>query len=348
MASPRLVSLPALIRLDIGLWAKIPSILQEHHLSQGPVLLVSGPGLTAELAQDLLQRLQASGLSAFHITVQKSDIHAVEKVRSQVRETRPRLFLAIGGGKPIDVAKYTAYLENLPFVAIPTVLSSDGIASPVAVIQGIAKTHSVGAVMPIGVLVDLEIVQRAPIRYLKAGVGDLIANLSAVQDWRLAEAHGKEPVDELAATLAETGAQTFLYAASPSLQDFETLRLLSRGLILGGIAMGLVGSSRPCSGSEHLISHALDHLGIGTGLHGEQVALGTLMALSFQDHPLSSRVRTLFETLGLPTHPRALGVSVDMLSRALEVAPQMRPERYTVLDTRPMHQWHQTLYTLFS
>ncbi len=348
MPSPRIVSLPAFIELGPNLWNNIPEILNTYQALEPPVLVVSGSGVTAELAQRLVQRFQSQGVPVEHLRVEKSDVRAVETVRHRVRDVTARLLLAVGGGKAIDVAKYTAYLENVPFVSIPTVLSSDGIASPVAVIQGIAKTHSVGAVMPIGVIVDLQVVRHAPLRYLRAGVGDLIANLSAVQDWRIAHIQQKDTLDELAATLAETGALAFLQGAGPHLTERGTLRLLAQGLILGGVAMGLVGSSRPCSGSEHLISHALDHLGLGSKLHGEQVALGTLIALTFQDHPVLPQVRTLFQTLGLPTTPQDLGLTLDDLQHALKTAPQMRPERYTILQTQPLDTWLAQLPRLFT
>ena len=46
--------------------------------------------------------------------------------------------------------------------------------------------------------------------------------------------------------------------------------------------MEIAGSSRPCSGAEHLISHALDALHPGTAQHGEQVAFGALVATRLQ------------------------------------------------------------------
>jgi glycerol-1-phosphate dehydrogenase [NAD(P)+] len=97
--------------------------------------------------------------------------------------------------------------------------------------------------------------------------------------------------------------------------------------------MAAAGTSRPCSGAEHLISHSLDAmLGEHAGLHGHQVALGSLITAAAHDSPLLDGLQRLFTRLGLPTCPEDLGLSPDLLAEAIRRAPGMRPERYTVLS----------------
>ena len=92
-------------------------------------------------------------------------------------------------------------------------------------------------------------------------------------------------------------------------------------------------TSRPCSGAEHLISHSLDAmLGTGAGLHGHQVALGSLVSAAAHDSPLLEVLQRLFLRLGLPTAPEDLGISPETLAEAIRRAPEVRPERFTVLS----------------
>lgn len=110
--------------------------------------------------------------------------------------------------------------------------------------------------------------------------------------------------------------------------------LLAQGLLLSGLAMAAAGTSRPCSGAEHLLSHALDEaLGAGAALHGEQVALGALLSAEAHGSPLRARLRSVFDRLGLPVRPADLGLSVEQVCRALAAAPATRPQRWTVLST---------------
>jgi glycerol-1-phosphate dehydrogenase [NAD(P)+] len=97
--------------------------------------------------------------------------------------------------------------------------------------------------------------------------------------------------------------------------------------------MAAAGTSRPCSGAEHLISHSLDaRLGERAALHGEQVALGCLVSAAAHRSELLGDLRALFERVGLPTHPSALGIGDDEFAEAVRAAPETRPGRYTVLS----------------
>ena len=195
--------------------------------------------------------------------------------------------VAVGGGKTIDVAKSACAVAELPLIVVPTQLTADGIASPVSVIRDAdGRLRSGPGRLPIAVAVDLAVVAAAPPSRTRAGLGDLLANPCALHDWHLAAAAGGEEVDDFAALLSQS-AFDLVYAPPPVALDdgpppAEFLHRLLRGLVLSGLAMEIAGSSRPCSGSEHLISHALDSMHPGTAQHGEQVAFGALLATRLQ------------------------------------------------------------------
>jgi glycerol-1-phosphate dehydrogenase [NAD(P)+] len=165
---------------------------------------------------------------------------------------------------------------------------------------------------------------------LAAGVGDLASNLVAVADWRLAGEAGRDNYDEFAALIGEAAGQ--MIWDLPSLTDQRRAGQVARGLLLSGVAMATAGTSRPCSGGEHLISHALDALlGSNASPHGVQVALGTLMLAKPHGFDLP-KLRSVLRSCGVPVTLEEAGIDLDIMKKAVEIAPSMRPDRYTVLN----------------
>ena len=109
----------------------------------------------------------------------------------------------------------------------------------------------------------------------RSGIGDAISNLAAIADWRLAGRERGEPVDGLAVTFAQSAAMAILHRTD-GIDDEDFLVALAEALVLSGLAMATAGSSRPCSGADHEILHAIDHLFPGTARHGELAGAGTL------------------------------------------------------------------------
>src|SRR5262249_35558316 len=126
------------------------------------------------------------------------------------------------------------------------------------------RRRSLPTGLPDAVIVDTAVCLGAPVPLWCSGVGDLVSKLTAVQDWRLAFDACGTPLNDLAALMSD--ASVYQFMASPT-RDPEGARLLATALMLNGVAMEIAGSSRPASGSEHLISHALDHISARPGLH---------------------------------------------------------------------------------
>ena len=93
----------------------------------------------------------------------------------------------------------------------------------------------------------------------RSGIGDVVSNLGAIADWWLAARERAEPVDGLAVTFARTAATSVLHRED-GIDDDDFLIALAEALVLSGLAMVAAGSSRPCSGADHEILHAIDHL----------------------------------------------------------------------------------------
>jgi glycerol-1-phosphate dehydrogenase [NAD(P)+] len=100
---------------------------------------------------------------------------------------------------------------------------------------------------------------------------------------------------------------------------------------MSGIAMGIQGTSRPSSGAEHMISHAMDRLFKGNSTHGEQAGVATLFTLSLHKTDLAE-IKKLYRILHMASSPDDLGLSRNDFLKAVKLAPSMRLGRYSILD----------------
>ncbi|MDA4117221.1 MAG: NAD(P)-dependent glycerol-1-phosphate dehydrogenase [Thaumarchaeota archaeon] len=281
-----------------------------------------------EKVKDIVNKSLGSNVE--WVEVESSDMENVEKVMAA--SSRAHCIVGIGGGKSVDVGKLAAYKVNRPFFSVPTSASHDGIASPFASISGTGAHYSARAKPPVGILADIDVIAAAPKRLEAAGCGDLVSKLTAVKDWELANKEVGEYFGGYAANLALMSAQVFLDGSKRiGAYGKESARALVEGLISAGVAAGIAGSSRPCSGSEHLFSHSLDAVCPGKGLHGEQCGIGTIMMSSL--HGLDwERVRKALKDVNAPVTGSELGISDEEVVRALLEAPSIRPDRYTILS----------------
>jgi glycerol-1-phosphate dehydrogenase [NAD(P)+] len=239
-----------------------------------------------------------------------------------------KAIIGLGGGKALDVAKYVAFLARLPYYATPTSLSNDGFSSPQSSLTIAGRRRSLAAALPFAVVLDLDVCAHAPRPLWLSGIGDLVSKLTAIFDWKLAFHCRGEPVNDFAALLSDATVYQFL--AQPSF-DLCGARLLGTALLLNGIAMEICGSSRPASGSEHLISHALDSLSQRPRLHGLQVGLATYLISRVQNNQ-SDRIAHLFDEVGFWSEIRSDPFLLSEWQQAIELAPTIKDDFYTILS----------------
>jgi glycerol-1-phosphate dehydrogenase [NAD(P)+] len=244
--------------------------------------------------------------------------------------------VAIGGGRILDIGKLAAARAGLPIVVSPTQLSHDGICSPVAVVPNEeGRAESIGAIAPRAAFMSLPTLLGAPAQSVAAGIGDLLANPLALRDWALAAERGLDEIDQRAWDLSVQSFQLVepRLGEDPAslVKDHAFLKLLADALVQSGMAMICSGTSRPASGGEHEISHALDEEFGGRALHGEQVAFGCIVSVAlYEEDPQAFRER--LRALGLPQEPGDLGLSIDDVVRVIVAAPETRPGRFTILE----------------
>jgi glycerol-1-phosphate dehydrogenase [NAD(P)+] len=322
----RLVPTPLSVDVRRGAIAGLADLLRDRRISSGgQVAIVIGPGQGEQIVADL----QLGGTGIF--PVEGGSIRAALDLVESLRDRYYDAVVGIGGGRTLDVAKYAASITGLPMVAVATNLAHDGIASPVASLEHDGRKGSYGVQIPIAVVVDIDYVRRCPAEQLRSGVGDALSNLSALADWELANRERGEPLDGIAAALARAGAESVL-GRTDGFDSDDFLTTLAEALVLSGLAMAAAGSSRPCSGACHEISHAIDALRPDTATHGEQVAVGALFASFLREDGLADQLDAAFSRLGIARLPRDLGLTDDQFAAAVVQAPSMRPDRYTILE----------------
>lgn len=324
----RMVASPLTVDVRDGAIEALPALLADSRISpEGQVGIAVGPGQGEQVLQSLGPAVEKAGVHR----VEQGTVQAARALADDLRDGHYDALVAIGGGRTLDVAKYAASLAGMPSVAVATSLAHDGLASPVASLEHNGRKASYGVQMPLAVLVDLGYVRRCPPHLLAAGLGDALSNLNAVADWELSGEATGEPVDGLAVALARAAAESLLHRPDALLDD-DFLETLAQGLILGGLAMAVAGSSRPCSGSCHSIAHALGVVAPGDRLHGAEVAVGALFASWLREDPQLQPLDAALRRHGVARLPADLGVTDEQFAEAVFQAPAMRADRYTILS----------------
>jgi glycerol-1-phosphate dehydrogenase [NAD(P)+] len=324
-----MVACPLAIEVRNGAVAALPGLLSDRRISAGGhVAVVVGPGLGEEVVAEVKPALENCVVHS----VSGGNVAAALGLVDELREGSHDAVVGIGGGRTLDIAKYAASQAGLPMVSVATNLAHDGIASPVASLDD-DEGHkgSYGVHIPLAVVVDLDYVRRSPEEQVRSGIGDALSNLSALADWEIAAEDRGEPIDGLAATLARSGAES-LVRTSDDIGTDSFQRTLAEALVLSGLAMAVAGSSRPCSGACHEISHAVDALYPDRASHGEQVAVGALFASFLREDEVFELLDDALHRHGVARVPEDLGLADEEFAAAVAHAPSTRPDRYTILE----------------
>lgn len=293
------------------------------------ISLISGNNVQKILNKTIEKSLYSNKIQFVWHTSIDNQIKSLNQIQKNVKKDNADLIVGIGGGRSVDTAKLISFNLGIPFVSLPTAASHDGMASPFVSIKS-DKPHSIVATAPMGVFVDIDIIRKAPKKLLASGCGDLIANIIAVKDWQLGHQKKKEYYGRYAANLAMMSAKIVMENSAEFAKNGPDARVIVEGLISAGVASCIAGSSRPCSGAEHLFSHALDKIAPGIGLHGEKCGIGSILIGKLQGQDWKKIVKTL-KNVGAPTTAKEIGVSDDLVIKALTIAQELRPERYTIL-----------------
>ena len=330
MVGTHRIDLPRIVLIGEDVLDSLGDICME--LGFRSALLVTGHKTFEVAGRRAMENLKEAGIEMNKTFATNSTLKCISRIGEEARGRKFEVVIGVGGGRVIDVAKMSSTRAERPFISVPTTASHDGIASSLASLKGVDRPYSVKAQSPIAVIADSKIIGGSPYRFTASGCGDVLSKSVSVRDWSLAHEVKKEYYGAYAASLALMSANLVMDKAVEIRERTEEgIRTLLEALVSCGVAMSIAGSSRPCSGSEHLFSHALDMIAPKPAMHGEQCGVGTIMMARL--HSLNwEEIRDALRLIGGPTTATELGIEGEYIVEALVRARDIRPERYTILD----------------
>lgn len=265
---------------DVGLAGKKRAVVYDTMIYK----LTEGKHIAAD--QEIV--LEANGLRAEDTVIEAM----MEKLDA------PEVIVAYGAGTIMDFGRYPAYKLGIPFVAVPTLASSDGFTANIcsAIIKGQKKSTAMCA--PVLVVADLDIIKGAPARLVASGINDILSKYVSLTDWKIAKIVSGEYYCPMVADLAQEALDIMREAAdkyaATGVADHEAMTMAQ---MKSGLTMQLLNHSRAASGAEHLMAHLVEmqppRFEGAEGIHGECVGVGTFAC-----------IKKYHELAALPT-PRA-------------------------------------------
>jgi len=324
-------------------------LLSPRRYVQGPGALAEIGGHAARLGHRALLLGGARGLAACGAAIEASLAGAglscerapfggecsdaeISRLAARAEATGADLIIAAGGGKAIDTGKAVAHARRLPVLVVPTVAATDAPCSALAVIYseaGVFERYALFPHNPDCVVVDTQVIARAPVRTLVAGMGDALATFWEADTCARGAAlnpltGGSPPLRSALAlarlcydTLLEYGEQARLavgrHAVTPAVEAIVEANTLLSGL--GFESGGLAAAHAVHNGFTALpATHAM--------LHGEKVAFGTLTQLVLEGRPAADidRVLGFCRDVGLPVCFADLGLAAPTRAEIRAVA----------------------------
>lgn len=324
----RSIEIPAILKIGSGMLNTIGQNLKANGIQR--IVIYFGNGLIDMFGKQVMDSLQEADVSvAAYCELDTSKIEDIIELAFSI-DSKVQAVVGIGGGKVIDVAKYAAYLRKFHFISVPTSASSDGFSSASASLIVNERRTSVPAAMAYGIIVDTDVLKSAPQKFLYSGIGDLVSKITSLYDWVYEDACGYTVLNDFAMMIAKKAVNSFVRTPFESITDDLFLRELVDSLAMSGVANEIAGSSAPTSGSEHLISHALDKMLEQPQLHGIQVGIATYLMAVVQDHRYA-RIDKIFTDTKFWDYVKTLQMKKSDFAAAIDLAPSIKPQRHTYL-----------------
>src|SRR5690554_2616621 len=289
----------------------------------------------ADIAKMLGERVEKSfedaGLSvAINVFPGEITHTAIDSLSKQAIDFRADMIVGLGGGKALDTAKGVALQLDVEMVSVPTIASNDGPAS--AAIAVYDENHIMQDILQLPrnpglVLVDSQVIANAPLRFLKAGIGDAIS-----KKFEAEACHAAGATTLLGTPASITGlmaadacyriirkhAQGALEAAGKNQVNDDLENLIEAAVLLSTLSFEDGGLS-----VSHAIARGFSYLKRAAGtLHGDHVAYGLLVQLTLENRELAfiTELKEFYLTIGLPTRLQDFGLDQPTRTEIRELA----------------------------
>jgi len=336
---------------------RLVSFCREIGLQEENAVIVSDGTTWKVVGERIWGSLRGSGFRVDASIAEKGAVRSdVDKAREKIRLLRPCVVFGVGGGVSMDVAKASAFLEGARWITVPTSFSTDAMTGINATFRGEQKgvdgkahegDYDIRVGPPLACIVDTDIIRAAPWRFQAAGFADYLGKVCATYDWSLAYSRGKDPVySEYAITLAEAQVEYLMKNASRiRKKDQGAFDAFLQAVMNDGFLTEVAASSRILFGSEHVVAQGLmeeQARANVTGLHGEQVGLGTILMAYLQGQDWAA-VKKALQEVGAPVTADQIGLDDEAVIRTLTRARAIneswlrdRPDIYTILMEKPL------------
>ena len=273
------------IEIGSGLVSEVGEILKKNGF--GPRLLLTADEQTLAAADGI-----EASLSGFTIvrhiwpSIRVATMQDVKKIESYF--DRVDGVLAVGTGSVHDPCRLACARHNVPLCLFATAPSMDGFASYSAPIVNGNFKITYPAKCPEVIIGDTKILAAAPAALKSAGFGDMVSKYIALIDWQVSNLlTGESYCERVAALTRQATDQIFAMAGRVTKRDEKTAAAIFESLLLTGIAMSFTKTSRPGSGTEHIMAHfweCMELLDSKTpNYHGEDVGVTTLIMLRYYE-----------------------------------------------------------------
>lgn len=273
------------IRIGSGLVHQVGAILRENGFPR-KLLLVADRN-TLKAADGILESLDGFEVQTYIYDTLRvatmEDVRRVERYFDRVDGV-----LAVGTGSIHDPSRMACARHHKPLCLFGTAPSMDGFASYSApIVDGNFKTTH-PAKCPEVIIADTKILAQAPAELKSAGFGDMVSKYIALIDWQVSHLLTGEHYCQRVADLTREAVDRLMSMADQiTLPDEEAAGAVFESLLMTGIAMAFTQTSRPGSGTEHILAHYWECMELLEGktpnYHGEDVGVATLLMLQYYD-----------------------------------------------------------------
>lgn len=277
--------------IENGAIGRLPELLAECG-SKKPFIL-SGHDTFAAAGDKVLAALDKAGISyGIYVFPQSPVIPAEPAVGAAIMhfDYSCDTIIGVGSGVINDIGKMLSQATGRRYIIVGTAPSMDGYASATASPELDNFKVSIDSGYAWAIVGDVDVLKNAPMHLIHSGVGDILAKLISLTEWRIAHIILDEYYCPVIDALVENAKEKVINAIPKLLmRDDDAVKSVMDGLVIAGMAMKYAGVSRPASGGEHYFSHIIDMRALAfseykSDLHGIQCGISTLINLKVYDY----------------------------------------------------------------